>query len=144
MLEIGEEFKDKRKEIGVSLDEASSDLKIDRLLLENLENGNSKAFKDILELKDTVLLYAKYLGLDGEEILDDLNDYFFQMTSKINIDDINSIKEKTKIEDKKIKSPYTLELLKEKDPRKVVLIIAIIIIVILVLFWIVLNKIMIG
>ena len=144
LLEIGEEFKEKRKEIGVSLDEASSDLKIDKILLDNLESGNSRAFKDILELKDVILLYSKYLGLDSDKMFDDLNDYFFEMTSKINTEDINDLREKIKKEDKKIKSPYTLEVLKERNPRKVVIIISIIIIVILFLFWIILNKVMVG
>ena len=65
MKEIGEIFSEKRKEIGITIDEMSKDLKIDKLLIENLEEGNIKAFKDIVELKDVITSLSKYLGLYG-------------------------------------------------------------------------------
>ena len=51
MKEIGEKLKETRKKNGVSLEEASNDLSINAIELENLENGNFKAFKDVFELK---------------------------------------------------------------------------------------------
>ena len=48
MKEIGEQFKEKREEIGITLEEVSSDLNKDIILVENLESGNHKVFKDIL------------------------------------------------------------------------------------------------
>ena len=98
MKEIGEQFKEKREEIGITLEEVSSDLNKDIILVENLESGNHKVFKDILELKDMVKIYAKYLGLDDEKLLGDLDDFLFEKTSKISIEDI---KERLKEENKK-------------------------------------------
>ena len=143
MKEIGEAFKEKREEIGITLEEVSSDLAKDVLLIENLENGNHKVFKDILELKDMVRIYAKYLGLDDEKLLGDLDDFLFEKTSKISIEDIQERlkqeKEKKKEEEKKIRTPYTLEI-KEKKSFTLMIIIFIVVIL-LVLFYILLRQI---
>ena len=137
---IGETFKEKREEIGITTSEVAKDLKVDSVLIENLESGNHKVFKDILELKDTISSYAKYLGLDEEEILDELNDYLFETTSKISVEDIKERLEKDKDkEKKKIKTPYTLETPKKKNYT--VVIIGILIIIILVTFYILLKQI---
>lgn len=104
MKEIGEKLKENRKKNGVSLEEASNDLGINALELESLENGNYKAFKDVYDLKKTIKTYAKYLGLNDLEILDEFNDYLFEKTSRISLTDIKRIKEESK---KKISSPYT-------------------------------------
>ena len=143
MKEIGETFKEKREEIGITLEEVSSDLAKDVLLIENLENGNHKVFKDILELKDMVRIYAKYLGLDDEKLLGDLDDFLFEKTSKISIEDIQERlkqeKAKKKEEEKKIRTPYTLEI-KEKKSFTLMIIIFIVVIL-LVLFYILLRQI---
>ena len=65
MKEIGESFKEKREEIGITLEEVSKDLGIKEVLLENLEEGNAKVFKDILEIKDTI---EAGIELSGTEI----------------------------------------------------------------------------
>lgn len=104
MKEIGEKLRESRKKNGVSLEEASSDLNINVLELESLENGNFKAFKDVFELKNNIKTYAKYLGLNDLEILDEFNDFLFEKTSRISIMDIKQVKEEAK---KKISSPYT-------------------------------------
>ncbi len=52
MDQIGLLLKETREESGVSLIEASNDLKIKQVILENIEEGNSGAFKDIFELKE--------------------------------------------------------------------------------------------
>lgn len=104
MKEIGEKLRENRKKNGVSLDEVSNDLNINVLELESLENGNYKAFKDVYELKNTIKIYAKYLGLNDLEILDEFNDYLFEKTSRISLLDIKRVKEE---EQKKISSPYT-------------------------------------
>ena len=57
MKYIGEQFKEKREEIGISISEVSNDLKIDSIIIENLEDGNDKVFKDILELKEMISLF---------------------------------------------------------------------------------------
>ena len=111
MKEIGEELKQLRKKSGVDLEEASHDLNISEIELECIEAGNAKAFKDIYELKDKVRLYAKYLGVDEDKIADEFNDFLFEKTSKISLNDVKKIKEekkKTKEErEDRVSSPYT-------------------------------------
>ena len=100
MKEIGEQFKEKREEIGITIEEVSNDLNRDVVIIENFENGNHKVFKDVLELKDMVRIYAKYLGLDDEKYLGELDDFLFEKTSKISASDI---KERLKEEQEKKK-----------------------------------------
>ena len=110
MNEIGEELQYARESSGVSLNEASKDLNIKVEILENIEDGRTGAFKDIFELKDYISNYAKYLGLNEKELIDEFNEYMFEYTSKIPIKDIEkTIELKLKEEDntKKIASPYT-------------------------------------
>ena len=117
MKEIGQKLKVKREENGVSLDEAASDLKMRVSQLESIENGRSDDFKDVFTLKYFIRDYAKYLGLDGEEILDEFNEYLFEQTSKISIEEIEeAIKLKEEREkNMKILSPYTVT---KEDKRK--------------------------
>ena len=112
MKEIGEELKQLRKKSGVDLEEASHDLNISEIELECIESGNAKAFKDIYELKDKVRLYAKYLGVDEDRIADEFNDFLFEKTSKISLNDVKKIKEEKKKlkedeDDDRVSSPYT-------------------------------------
>lgn len=108
MKEIGEKLKESRESIGVSIEEVAEDLKIRPSQIENIEAGNMDAFKDVFYLKYFIRDYAKYLGLDKEDLVDEFNEYLFDYTSKLSLDDIKNAK-KSKQEQKKIKSPYTLE-----------------------------------
>ena len=140
MKEIGEQFKEKREEIGITVEEVSNDLHRDVLVIENFENGNHKVFKDILDLKDMVKKYAKYLGIDDEKYLAELDDFLFEKTSKINADDIKErLKEEQekKKDEKKIHTPYTLEMKTKKNSTLVVIIL--IILMVLVLFYVLLK-----
>lgn len=108
MKEIGEKLKEARESIGISIEEAAEDLKIRPSQIENLEQGNKDAFNDLFYLKYFIRDYAKYLGLDKEDLVDEFNEYLFDYTSKLSLDDIkNARKGKTKT--KSIKSPYTIE-----------------------------------
>ena len=138
MNEIGEELQYARESSGVSLNEASKDLNIKVEILENIEDGRTGAFKDIFELKEYISSYAKYLGLNEEELIDEFNEYMFEYTSKIPIKEIEKtielkIKEEKK-EDDEIASPYTK---KTKKYNKWVYIIIYALIFLLVLFTIV-------
>lgn len=115
MKELGEYLKKTRMGNGVSLTEACEDLEISTSHLENIESGNVRAFKDVYELRELVKSYAKYLGLDSSQVVDEFNDFLFQHTSKISLEDIRvAQKKKDLVEDeKKVKSPYTKEY-KEK------------------------------
>ena len=141
MKEIGEQFKEKREEIGITIEEVSNDLSRDVIIIENLENGNHKVFKDILDLKDMVRIYAKYLGLDDEKLLEQLDDFIFEKTSKISVEDIEDRlkeeEEKKKQNEKKIHTPYTLEVKQGKNLTAII--IGVIILFILVLFYILLR-----
>lgn len=123
MKELGEYLKETRESNGVSIEEASDDLNIDSFLLESLEEGNIRAFKDVLSIKEKVKEYAKYLGLNPEEVADEFNDFLFEHTSKISLSDIleaekarNNTKQN---EQKKVSSPYTI--VKQKKVNKKVI-----------------------
>ena len=77
MKEIGESFKEARETIGISKSEVVKDLNITESQLDNLEDGNVNAFKDVFFLKDIVKKYAKYLNLDEDEIIEKFNDFIF-------------------------------------------------------------------
>ena len=117
MKDLGQKLKEKREENGVSLDEAASDLKMRVSQLESIEEGRQDDFKDVFSLKYFIRDYAKYLGLDGEEILDEFNEYLFEQTSRISLEDIEAaIKEKEEKEkNMKILSPYTVT---QKDMKR--------------------------
>ena len=108
MKEIGEKLKEARESIGVTIEEVAEDLKLRPTQIENIEAGNSEAFKDVFYLKYFIRDYAKYLGLDKEDLIDEFNEYLFDYTSRLSLDDIKAAK-KEKKETKKIKSPYTIE-----------------------------------
>lgn len=113
MKEIGETLKEARETIGISIEEAANDLKLRPSQIENIEAGNLDAFKDVFYLKYFIRDYSKYLGLNYEDMIDEFNEYLFDYTSRISLDDIKKAKkqvEKKQLkEEKKIASPYTLE-----------------------------------
>jgi cytoskeleton protein RodZ len=82
MKELGEYLKHARVDNGVSIDEAASDLGLSTTQLENVESGNTRAFNDIYLLRQFIRQYAKYLGLDPDQVIDEFNDYLFEKTSK--------------------------------------------------------------
>lgn len=140
MKELGEYLKDTRINNGVSIEEAAEDNDLSASQLENIEKGNIKAFKDVYKLKDYIRNYAKYLGLDSNKVVDEFNDFLFEHTSKISLDDI--LEAQKKMEEKKepkIKSPYTKEY-KEKVNYKPYLYIVAGIIVIMIIIYLIFNM----
>ncbi len=111
--EIGAKLKMAREDMGVSVEEVAEDLKLRPSQIENIEEGNMDAFKDIFYLKYFIRDYAKYLGLSYEDMVDDFNEYLFDYTSKISLDDIKKAQKETgkkKVEEpNKVTSPYTIE-----------------------------------
>ena len=136
MKEIGFKLKQKREENGVSLEEAAMDLKMRVSQLESIEEGRKDDFKDVFSLKYFIRDYAKYLGLDGEEMLDSFNEYLFEETSKISLEEIEIAKKEKeeKEKDMKILSPYTLTN-KDKKRRKIIIIISIIIVIVMIVIY---------
>ena len=129
MKEIGLKLKTKREEDGLSLEEVASDLKIRESQLKYLEEGNREAFDDVITIKYIIRDYAKYLGLDGDSLLDEFNEYLFEETSKISLEEIELAKKakEEKERDMKILSPYTVT---SKDRRRKYIVIGIVIFII--------------
>ena len=116
MKELGFYLSDTRRSNGVSIEEAASDLNVEEAYLENIESANIRAFKDIYYMRKLTLDYAKYLGLPTDKILEEFNEFLFERTSKISLDDIKSALNKNEEETKtvkKVQSPYTKEYKKK-------------------------------
>ena len=106
MKDIGLKLKEKREENGVSVEEVAEDLKMRPSQIISLEEGKKEDFKDVLFLKYFIRDYAKYLGLDGEEMVDEFNEFLFDFTSKIPIEEIEKAK-LNNVSKKDVVSPYT-------------------------------------
>ena len=137
MFEIGQTLKEARVSSGVSLTEASKDLNIKEVILENIEEGSMGCFKDIYELKDYIASYAKYLGLNVTALIDDFNEYLFEYTSKIPLKEIEKKveeqnKEKTT---EKVVSPYTRPMRKYPTKYYVLIYSILILLAIVVVVW---------
>ena len=119
MKEIGANLKNKREELKLELKDVSVKSKISVDKLENIEEGNVEYFRDNLSyLKYYVRFYYKELGLDYNEVRDQLNDIVNSYTEEISLEKIaemnkmqeninkrvssNSQKNKMKVESKKI------------------------------------------
>ena len=72
MDEIGKQLKNARESMNISIEEVAEDLKIRPSQIENLEAGNREAFEDVFYLKYFIRDYAKYLGLNKDDMVDDL------------------------------------------------------------------------
>ncbi len=123
---------------GLTLDEVSKDLEIPVLSLEQIEDGNIGAFKDIFLLKDYLESYAKYLGIDYEDVIDEFNEYMFEKTSKIPMEEIEKAvkeKEKEESESNRIASPYTKTAPIKSNKQFIFMLILITVLVIIAIIW---------
>lgn len=140
MKELGEYLKKTRISNGVSSEEAAEDLNLSTSQLENIELGNIKAFKDVYSLKQYIRQYAKYLGLDSEEVVDEFNGFLFEHTSKISLDDIKTAQKKLEEKDKKkIKSPYTKEYKREINPWPIIFLVLGIVLISIIIYLVISN-----
>ena len=136
--EISEVFKSTRESAGLKLEEVSKDLEISELILTQIEEGNIGAFKDIFELKKYIEDYAKYLGLNPDEVIDEFNEFMFEKTSKIPMSEIEkAAKEKRQEEanDKRVATPYTKAVPIQNNKQFIITIIIVIILAILAVVW---------
>lgn len=132
MKNIGLKLKEKREENGLSIEEVAEDLKMRPAQISSIEEGKAEDFKDVFYLKYFIRDYAKYLGLDSEKILDEFNEYLFDVTSKIPVDLINQAKKEKKEDEVKKPSPYTTKgKTKTKVPKIVIASVALVILVII-------------
>ena len=139
MKELGEYLKRTRIGNGVNITEACEDLELSTSQLENIESGNVRAFKDVYELKDYIKLYAKYLGLDSDKVVDEFNGFLFQHTSRISLDDIVAAQKKKEAEEKKVRSPYTMEV-KEKKSLWPFVVCAVLVVTLIAILYIVVSN----
>ncbi len=142
MKEIGQSFKNARETIGISKEEVIKDLNITESQLDNLEDGNINAFKDVFFLKETIKKYTKYLNLDEDEIMDKFNDFMFGYTSRIPVEDILEQTREIKVlekqnDDNKIVSPYTIK--RKKSNLKYIIIYSVSVIVLIALVLIIVK-----
>ncbi len=137
MKEIGQQLKTARENMSVSIEEVAEDLKVRPTQVENIEAGNSEAFDDVFYLKYFIRDYAKYLGLNKEDLVDEFNEYLFDYTSRLSLDDIKvAVKEKKP--EKAIKSPYTKEK-RGKFPILPILVYSLIIVLIGIVIYFIMN-----
>lgn len=139
MKEIGEKLKETRESMGITIEEASQDLKLNATQIEDIEEGNNENFKDVFYLKEFIKTYSKYLGLDYDAMVEEFNEYLFDFTSKISIDDIKKAekeqaKKAKKIKEIKITSPYTLEQSQEKKIPKFLILSGIILVIVIIIY----------
>lgn len=133
MKDIGESFREARDKIGLSKEEVIKDLDITPQQLDNLEDGNVNAFKDVFFLKELIKKYAIYLNLNEDDITSTFNDFIFGYTSRIPVEEILEQTREIKILEKKqnvdkVSSPYT-KIKKEKKVNKIWLMVIAIVIV---------------
>lgn len=107
MKEIGLSLKAKREENGVTVEEAAEDLKLRPNQIRSIEEGKIEDFKDVFYLKYFIRDYAKYLGLDGNKLVDQFNEFLFDYTSKIPLRAIEEAKKEKENKKKEMVSPYT-------------------------------------
>ena len=139
--EIGVDFKEARLNSSVSLEEASEDTGIPVTALEQIEDGAIGSFKDIFKLKEYLSIYAKYLGLNGSEIIDKFNEYMFEYTSRIPMKEIE--RQVTQLNKEKevesVVSPYTKPGKKFKKSTYYLIYGVSIFVVIIIIIWSVLQ-----
>lgn len=140
MKEIGEKLKEAREAMGISISEAAEDLKLEVSQIENLEKGDMETFKDVYYLKYLIRDYSKYLGLNKEDLVNEFNEYLFDYTSKISLEDIKQAQNLIKEDEDKIKSPYTIEH-KKRPPVFTFTVYALAIIVLVVILVFVIKEI---
>ena len=134
---IGLKLKEKREENGVSIEEVAEDLKVRPNQIISLEEGKKEDFKDVMFLKYFIRDYAKYLGLNGEELVDEFNEFLFDFTSKIPIEEIEKAK-LNNVKKKDVISPYTSDD-SNKNVLKVVSAIVVIVVLLVIGYFVVSN-----
>lgn len=137
MKNIGLKLKYKREENGLSIEEVAEDLKMRPSQISSIEEGKTEDFKDVFYLKYFIRDYAKYLGLDGEKLVDEFNEFLFDFTSKIPVDEIEKAKSNSTTT-KEIVSPYT-KIEDKKNPIKIIVLSVIGIIILLIVGYFIIS-----
>ena len=136
--EISEVLKSTRESSGLSLKEVSNDLDISELILTQIEEGSIGAFKDIFELKEYISTYAKYLGLNPDEVMDEFNEYMFEKTSRIPMNEIEDAAKESaynEANEKRIATPYTKAVPIVNNQKFIISLIIVVILAVLAVVW---------
>lgn len=92
MITIGELLKEKRLELGYSLDDMSEKTKLSKIQLKAIEEGNISFFKDDLSyLSYFVRYYANALGINYNDIRNDLDNTISGFTNTLSISKVNEM-----------------------------------------------------
>ncbi len=75
MEEVVKKLKEKRKELGISLEQAEADTNIRLDYLQAIEEGKFDRIKGEVFLKGFLKVYSAYLGFDKKEILEKYSEY---------------------------------------------------------------------
>jgi cytoskeletal protein RodZ len=88
---VGELLKERRLNLGLSLDEASCAIKVKTKYLQSLEDDvNEKEAPPTVYILGYLKLYANFLGLDGKKIVDQLS--VFAKEEVLSINEIHHVK----------------------------------------------------
>ena len=79
------------------------------------------------------------MGLDSDKVVDEFNGFLFQHTSSISLDDTVSAQKKKEADDKKVHSPYTIEVKEKKCTWPVIIIIVSVLLFSTLLYFVVSN-----
>lgn len=131
-------LKNTRMQSGISLEEVSKDLNIPVIDLTQIEEGNIGSFKDIFVLKKYLCDYSKYLGLNQTEVMDEFNEFMFEKTSKLPMEEISkAVKniQKEELQEDRVASPYTREVPLKSNKQLVLALIIVSVLVVLAVLW---------
>lgn len=78
LLNIGEELRTARKLQEISLEKVHEDTRIGIDFLESLEQGKTERMPHPVYARGFVRIYANYLGLDGEKIVEDFSNLYHE------------------------------------------------------------------
>ncbi len=131
MDELGRILKERRKELGYSIEDVQKALKFTKNAIIDLEDSTNINFDDPLYFKLYLKKYAKFLELDYSELVDHYD--VFERTQTIKIPPVNSSKKSSTKRKVKIKTPFYVEHL----PR---ILITLLIFTILFLSWMYVPK----
>jgi len=84
LKKIGKLFKNRREEISCTLERAADITRISIHILIALEKGNHKEFPSLVFLRGFVRSYAKFLEIDDQEIIEEVNRIFSSDEEKEN------------------------------------------------------------
>jgi cytoskeleton protein RodZ len=72
LLALGTYLRQQRETLGMSVDSVSREHQIQPHLIEAIESGNANLLPEFVYVKSTIFRYAKALGINGQELVENL------------------------------------------------------------------------